>query len=80
MILSGVLALGLLASPADAPKSDAYQRILRLAQGYSCSPKRTCKMISSCTEAYWYLENCSWGGALDRDNDGVPCESICPGG
>ena len=30
--------------------------------------------------AVCHVENCSWGGALDRDNDGVPCETICPGG
>ncbi len=84
MILSGVLVLGLLAGPMDAsdndaplPPADTYQRLLHLAQGYSCSPRRTCKMIASCEEAYWYLRNCSWGGALDRDNDGVPCETIC---
>ncbi|WP_207103100.1 excalibur calcium-binding domain-containing protein [Paracoccus shandongensis] len=23
------------------------------------------------------MENCSWGGRLDRDNDGIPCESVC---
>ncbi|WP_373568594.1 excalibur calcium-binding domain-containing protein [Paracoccus actinidiae] len=46
-------------------------------QSDSCSPRRTCSAIGSCQEARWYLENCSWGGRLDRDNDGVPRESMC---
>ncbi len=38
----------------------------------------TCDTFSTCQEAYEALNNgCS---DLDRDNDGVPCESICPGG
>ncbi|WP_292246686.1 thermonuclease family protein [Mesorhizobium sp.] len=45
--------------------------------GYSCEPRRTCSQIGSCKEANWYLSNCSWGGKLDRDNDGIPCESLC---
>ena len=54
------------------------EMLQRLVQGsYSCSPRRTCSQIESCQEARWYLENCSWGGRLDRDSDGVPCESIC---
>lgn len=47
------------------------------AQSYSCQPRRTCPQISSCGEANWYLSNCSWGGKLDRDSDGIPCESLC---
>lgn len=59
---------------ADAP----MPRLLQLAgQSYSCSPRKTCKAIGSCEEARWYLANCPWGGKLDRDNDGIPCESIC---
>ncbi|QDA35656.1 thermonuclease family protein (plasmid) [Paracoccus liaowanqingii] len=54
------------------------ERLQRLVQGsYSCSPRRTCSQIGSCQEARWYLDNCSWGSRLDRDSDGVPCESIC---
>lgn len=54
------------------------QRLLQLSQSsYSCTPRRTCKAIGSCQEANWYLDNCSWGGKLDGDGDGIPCESIC---
>ncbi|TGS46264.1 excalibur calcium-binding domain-containing protein [Mesorhizobium sp. M8A.F.Ca.ET.182.01.1.1] len=49
----------------------------RIAQSWSCQPRLTCSQISSCDEARWYLENCSWGGKLDRDSDGIPCESLC---
>lgn len=59
---------------------DLLKEDTRLASSWSCSPRQTCKAISSCEEAIWLLQNCSWGGALDRDKDGVPCETICPGG
>ncbi|RRI02295.1 thermonuclease family protein [Mesorhizobium tamadayense] len=49
----------------------------QVAQTYSCQLRRTCPQISSCEEANWYLQNCSWGGKLDRDKDGIPCESLC---
>lgn len=49
----------------------------QVAQSYSCQPRRTCSQISSCDEANWYLVNCPWGGKLDRDKDGRPCESLC---
>ncbi|WP_147273352.1 excalibur calcium-binding domain-containing protein, partial [Paracoccus lutimaris] len=53
-------------------------RLYELAgQNWSCSPRRTCSQIGSCEEARWYLQNCPWGGRLDRDNDGILCESIC---
>lgn len=53
------------------------QSPIEVAQSYSCSPRLTCGKINSCEEAQWYLNNCSWGGKLDRDNDGSPCESLC---
>lgn len=66
---------GARSSDALAETSETLQR---LVQGpYSCSPRRTCSQIGSCQEAHWYLEHCSWGGRLDRDKDGIPCESIC---
>ena len=50
---------------------------LDLAASYSCTPRKTCTKIRSCDEAVWYFRNCSWGGRLDGDNDGIPCESLC---
>lgn len=49
------------------------------ASAESCTPRKTCGKISSCEEAHWYLDNCPWGGKLDRDSDGIPCESLCGG-
>lgn len=49
----------------------------QVAQSYSCQPRRTCSQISSCDEAQWYLQNCSWGRKLDRDGDGQACETLC---
>jgi len=37
----------------------------------------TCSALT-CDEAYACLR--AGNGRLDRDNDGVPCESVCPGG
>lgn len=54
-----------------------FLTLTEVAQSYSCSPRLTCGKINSCEEAQWYLNNCSWGGKLDRDNDGSPCESLC---
>lgn len=62
-----------LQAPAETP--EVLQGLVQ--RSYSCSPRRTCSQIGSCQEAQWYLKNCSWGGRLDRDKDGIPCESIC---
>ena len=43
---------------------------------YSCSTRKTCGQISSCSEARHQLEQCG-NSRLDQDNDGVPCESLC---
>ena len=39
---------------------------------------RTCGQMASCAQAKLALK-CG-NTKLDRDKDGVPCESICPGG
>lgn len=46
---------------------------------YSCTLRKTCAEMSSCEEANFHLHICG-NKRLDRDNDGVPCENICPGG
>ena len=46
--------------------------------GFSCSPSKNCGDMSSCAEARFHLTTCGRGG-LDRDSDGIPCESICSG-
>ncbi|MFD1944732.1 excalibur calcium-binding domain-containing protein [Paradevosia shaoguanensis] len=48
-----------------------------IAQSWSCDQRKTCGKIRSCDEATWYLYNCRWGGKLDGDDDGAPCENLC---
>jgi Excalibur calcium-binding domain len=43
---------------------------------FACAGKRRCGQMHSCAEARFYLNNCGVR-SLDRDRDGVPCESIC---
>ena len=43
---------------------------------FSCGSKSTCGQMTSCEEANYYLKQCGLG-RLDRDKDGIPCESIC---
>lgn len=42
----------------------------------TCGSKRVCAEMNSCAEAMHYLNVCGLS-RLDRDKDGVPCESIC---
>ncbi len=46
---------------------------------YICNCSKTCSEMSSCEEAYYQLSTCGCS-RRDGDNDGVPCENICPGG
>ena len=41
-----------------------------------CGGKSQCKEMSNCAEARFYLNECGLS-RLDRDHDGIPCESIC---
>ena len=43
---------------------------------YSCGAKHFCSEMSTCKEAKYYHEACNIN-KLDRDNDGIPCESLC---
>jgi len=43
---------------------------------YKCGTKTKCSQMSSCSEALFYLKSCGLS-KLDRDHDGIPCESIC---
>ena len=59
-----------------APPAPISQPV-QSASGLSCGSRRTCGQIGSCRAAQWYLQNCSWGGRLDRDSDGLACETLC---
>ena len=47
-----------------------------LSNCFKCEQKRFCREMSSCKEAYFYLNKCGLY-RLDGDHDGIPCESIC---
>lgn len=42
----------------------------------ACAGKRVCGDMTTCAEAVHYLRNCGVS-SLDRDGDGVPCETMC---
>jgi hypothetical protein len=61
-------------SPAtQAPRQNAPQQ---QGSGFTCGLKRYCGEMTSCAEAYFYLNQCGLR-RLDGDGDGVPCERIC---
>lgn len=43
---------------------------------FKCQGKKTCKQMTSCKEAIFYLKECGVK-RLDRDKDGIPCEALC---
>ncbi len=57
-----------ISAPKPAPKP---------APKFSCEDKRNCGTMGSCEEAYYHLNTCG-NKRLDNDQDGIPCESICP--
>lgn len=65
--------------PEPEPKIKPEPVQTSTASNQDCSGlPRKCGQMSSCAQAQKALQ-CG-NGRLDRDNDGVPCESICPGG
>ena len=46
---------------------------------FTCNCSKSCSAMASCEEAYFQLNTCGCS-RRDSDRDGVPCESICPGG
>lgn len=52
---------------AQSPRHDGGNR---------CAGKSTCAQMVSCDEAKFYLAVCGVS-RLDRDGDGIPCESLC---
>lgn len=79
LLAAAIIVLAFLPAPALAIEQRAANPSIYkvdVAQ-VSCQPRRTCGQIGSCEEAVWYLYNCSWGGRLDGDSDGAPCEQLC---
>lgn len=61
-------------APTEEPIS-----VVPPASSYTCNCSKTCGAMVSCEEAYFQLNECGCQ-QRDSDEDGVPCESICPGG
>lgn len=59
-----------------SPSIPAVSQSVSTSSGFTCSGKKTCGQMVNCEEAYFYLNNCGVG-SLDRDKDGIPCETIC---
>jgi hypothetical protein len=81
-LLSVALFVLPISPPLAAERSTVQQTTdpeirFQLSQSWTCQPRKTCSKIRSCHEAEWYLHNCSWGGRLDGDSDGAPCENLC---
>lgn len=64
---------------APPPPPTENQSVAPPAASFTCSCDKTCEQIATCEEAYFQLNQCGCG-RRDTDGDGVPCESICPGG
>jgi len=62
----------------DDTTTPAYSQTLQRStgQGFTCVGKTKCGQMTSCAEAYFYLNQCGLT-RLDGDKDGSPCESIC---
>lgn len=56
------------AAKAKAEKTESGKK--------SCGSKHACGQMDSCEEARHYLSDCGQSN-LDRDSDGIPCESLC---
>jgi hypothetical protein len=69
MLKSLLIIVAILSNLTAADKKDKKEEL-------KCGSKKTCKQMSSCKEAIFYLRNCGLS-KLDRDKDGIPCESIC---
>ncbi|CAH1906465.1 TNase-like domain-containing protein [Candidatus Nitrotoga sp. HW29] len=57
-------------------KDNTTSQPQHVVQNTICGNKKKCSQMNSCDEANFYLSNCKTK-SLDRDNDGVPCESLC---
>lgn len=57
-------------------KDNTASQQQHVVQNTICGNKQKCSQMNSCDEANFYLSNCKVK-SLGRDNDGVPCESLC---
>lgn len=64
------LSISLFSAENKKPKQEDKK------QAFKCEEKKYCKEMKSCAEAKFYLTQCGLT-RLDRDKDGIPCETIC---
>lgn len=64
-----VFAISLFSAETKKQKTEAKSE-------FKCEGKKYCKEMRSCKEAMFYLKQCGVS-RLDRDKDGIPCETIC---
>jgi hypothetical protein len=64
------------ANPPAESKSAQTLAKAKARGSHPCGAKRYCNEMASCEEARLYLTQCGLT-KLDRDGDGVPCESLC---
>ena len=62
--------------PRKWRKTHAVSRPQYAVKNNTCGSKRYCSQMNSCDEANFYLSHCNVK-SLDKNNDGVPCESLC---
>jgi len=74
LLLVGVATL---ASPLAAEPEAAQSPPATTAEPDCVRKAITCSVLKSCAEACSFLKQCGFD-KLDRDKDGIPCESLCP--
>ena len=71
ILLGMTIVLSLFAAESETKKPKT-----EVKAEFKCEGKKYCKEMNSCKEAMFYLKQCGVS-RLDRDKDGVPCETIC---
>jgi Excalibur calcium-binding domain len=64
--------------PDASPDTRAPPQEPSPQRDFVCAGKHRCGEMHSCDEARFYLNSCGVT-SLDRDHDGIPCESMCGG-
>lgn len=78
LLLTSLLLMASFTTQADTATVPQWMQaqVQTVGKFAQCGTKKYCKHMDSCAEAYYFLEQCDLT-RLDRDKNGVPCESIC---
>ncbi len=66
-------------SPSPSAATSSPPASQTSSGNFVCDCSKGCTQITTCDEAYFQLNQCGCT-KRDGDEDGVPCEKICPGG